>query len=758
MKILTKQDIKRFGLAFVLTLLVVSLFGAIAGANFEKNKYVVFGAYGPEQDGTFTGALGEFTTGAVITQVFTTATNTITSVELLFGTYNRVNEGTLEVVLSQNRAALQKWSVDVSELKDNSFHSFKLAAPVLNTHSAHFQIEITCVKGEAGNAVTLWRQTTPTEEDSVLRVGDNRAYGHLIMNVTGDISRVNYLLLGIIGGFVVGMGIVFFSKLSEKSNASNGEKHCNDNNNDKPLPWYSRLSGFVKSHKAEVGYGGILTGLLLCALFFLRNVLVARNVLYYDFAALICTACLVIAAVTLYIVFFTRCKIEVLFLCAFLTLGGVYNLIITPFSVPDENFHWGQTTKFTNAFFLDVKDNYTYIESDANFPGAILHTNNPIAYRNIMAKFFEEDRTIGKTIELSNLENYVPIEGTYLLQYVPQTVGMGIGRVLPNSKIVQFYFGRIFNLAFAAAILYYSIKIIPKRFKKAAFVICLLPMFLQQAASYSSDVFINSLSVLLVSLFLREIFEGGKLSMKRYIAIAVVAVLLAPAKYIYAALMLFVLAIPVSRFAGKRDYLIRTSALAAAVGLATVLSFLLISLESAGVANSEGHQNYPLSYIFTNPIETFVILINTTIVNGSWYLESMFASYLSGMNLFVNNLIVYSFFGVFALCLFNRETDTAPVVIKAKLCSFTVVFTLYFAVLYSMFFGWTSDFRNLVMGIQGRYFIPMLLPAAVLFNNSKLVYKANPEKFIFSAAILLNFLVVFDVIYVTIGIPQLLVR
>ena len=138
----------------------------------------------------------------------------------------------------------------------------------------------------------------------------------------------------------------------------------------------------------------------------------------------------------------------------------------------------------------------------------------------------------------------------YPLEYAPQVLGFAISRLLSFNDVTTFMMGRFFNLLFYVVCLYISVKRVP-RFKLLFGLSGILPMAMQQAASLSYDTFINALSMVLLSSLLREIFSEGALTLCDLLYIFIPALLLAPAKGVYALFILLFIFIPKERFTGK---------------------------------------------------------------------------------------------------------------------------------------------------------------------------------------------------------------
>ena len=116
------------------------------------------------------------------------------------------------------------------------------------------------------------------------------------------------------------------------------------------------------------------------------------------------------------------------------------------------------------------------------------------------------------------------------MYYLP-ALGITIGRVLHFGSMLTFLLGRFFNLLLYTALVGLAIKVIPKG-KMILFMVAMLPMSLQQAASFSYDAMINATSILVLA-FTVKILLGDIASMTKlhWALYAISGMLLASTKH-----------------------------------------------------------------------------------------------------------------------------------------------------------------------------------------------------------------------------------
>ena len=102
--------------------------------------------------------LGEITDGKVVSQEFTAKYDNISSIDLMFATYNRKNSGKLIFDLKENNQfgkILFSQNIDIASIKDNADFKFNLNK-VKVSKGEKLCLTIEAPDSKNGNAITLW--------------------------------------------------------------------------------------------------------------------------------------------------------------------------------------------------------------------------------------------------------------------------------------------------------------------------------------------------------------------------------------------------------------------------------------------------------------------------------------------------------------------------------------------------------------------------------------------------------------------------
>lgn len=138
--------------------------------------------------------VGKITAENPVTQNFTVASDHVVSYNLQFATYNQVSDATLTLDIYGSDGTLwDENQVSASELEDNAFHTFVLAAPISDHKGETAQLVITSNANEAnavtvfyGNSINLARGSVAQSfsDDEKVCIGDIRLDGVLCFTQT----------------------------------------------------------------------------------------------------------------------------------------------------------------------------------------------------------------------------------------------------------------------------------------------------------------------------------------------------------------------------------------------------------------------------------------------------------------------------------------------------------------------------------------------------------------------------------------------
>jgi uncharacterized membrane protein len=304
-----------------------------------------------------------------------------------------------------------------------------------------------------------------------------------------------------------------------------------------------------------------------------------------------------------------RCaRLEYIFLVIALAWGVVQVFLVPPLQVPDEGDHWFRAWAITDgqltadkqgmvtlpASFAPAADLYTRLVNIGVLPPSLEGQPGFAGYEDL----FNSPGPPGTVKVASRVAIYSPVG------YLPQAVGIGLGRLVGAPPLTCFYLARLVNLLVATALLFFAIRLAP--FGKQLFaLVALLPMTMFELASVSCDALTISGAMFFTALLL---WESKRATLRRVdIALVLAAsALLLNVKPGYWAIVLLVLLIRPAQVGGRLRYLAFVAANLLVVAGVFLIVLLLTSTDSR--AQSMGVPQAHLLFILNQPLGFLGIL------------------------------------------------------------------------------------------------------------------------------------------------------
>lgn len=471
---------------------------------------------------------------------------------------------------------------------------------------------------------------------------------------------------------------------------------------------FSKIVDFIKEYFKKPDF-------VFCVVFMLLNCLFTKYILgdtgIKKFMLVIFVE-LIIEVFVIFIIFRLRKKgvpLEKRFLFLALILGVMFVVILPPGQAPDD------VTHFRRAYSLSTGEVMPDLSENNEVFGSM---PVEVEYMPIMPSKGTYEKLLNN-MDANSGENtdqvYTAAALYNFVCYIPQTIAIWIGKVFNFSILGIGYLVKIFNFLTWTMLVFFAIKVIPK-FKKVVVFIALLPITMQEATSMSPDALTIGLSILLVS-FVMFLAYGRKRSVtgKDLSILYVMACAIGLCKIVYLPLVLLCLIIPAVKFGSKKRKIIHLSIIFALVVVIN-LAWLILSSKYLVEYNEGVDSGIQLKNILQNPINYLEVVFGTMNI----YMQSWVSNMLGlSLGAFVFNLPGMFFFLSFAimLLLFFQRSDTLKMGTVDRFV-FTSVFLIIFClILTSLYMQWTPVGYNFVEGVQGRYFLPILLLVPIIISR-----------------------------------------
>ena len=436
--------------------------------------------------------------------------------------------------------------------------------------------------------------------------------------------------------------------------------------------------------------------------------------------------------------------IENVFLVFTLTFGMAYLLVMPAFSAPDEIAHFATAYRRSNQIMSVDGDNdvdYALCRQTDVIKRELNYTTTLETYRYIRSTLFTRN---------TNKDNAVftrakVLQNTPAVAHLAQATGITIARLLNLSDVALCFLGQFFAFLFYTVLTYFAIKIIPVG-KQLIFAISSFPMTMSIIPSFSYDPIIYGLSFLLIAIIIRLVYSVEQVTLKDCIICLVTSLLLAPCKMVYSFISLLVILIPDRKFKDKKSAnLFKIITVVASIVYAFISNASAVADSSSGVKMIEwaGAQGFTLTDLLSDIPGTINMYLMTIHEYMGDYLNTMIGGKLGWLNVVMPMDIIILSLIVLVLSLreerVKRITDIQKVV---YVCDFLLIAAL---ICTSLLLGWTHIYSNVILGIQGRYFIPILPLLLLPFVGATKKEEINARKWVIMGACIVNFFVILRV-------------
>lgn len=438
-----------------------------------------------------------------------------------------------------------------------------------------------------------------------------------------------------------------------------------------------------------------------------------------------------------YLIMIRRCNIQWVYLCAVLLLGCIYMMLVPEYMTPDEDIHITKAIEVSNSLlgYRSEPEDFEMRSCEWNY---IKESANRYQFNAGNYNYYYESLWRGDgNEELVSTTRRVMVVPRY--QYYLSGLGITIGRLIHLNAVKTFVLGMLFNFAFYVLATWLAIRLIP--FGKAATaILCLLPISLQQATSYSYDCIVIPLGILFVAILFKILYEDSeKANKKLWIGMAAVTALFLPTKqfaYIGVLLLLlygFAISFKRNKKLAWRLLLISGIGIIAAAGiqvLATVTTPQAAKESLMDVPYIEWARQpaYTIKELLQKPLDTLQILWNTVYVKGDYYIHSTFGGSLGNLMVNLSEIAIMIFFTALFLTAMPKKDEKAVMSPAGRIVCFAVFLICVACAAGGMLLGWTPVSYDFVEGVQGRYFLPVLLLAFFALRGKGICISEKVEK------------------------------
>lgn len=388
-------------------------------------------------------------------------------------------------------------------------------------------------------------------------------------------------------------------------------------------------------------------------------------------------------------------------------ITGIMLISILP---PFLNCSWDEESHYSNTLKLvTLGSGQTSSADEMLVENQPLNTINRVGYTretyNSFKNKVDKEYNTGRTIPWRHSM------GVSALSYIPETIGVVIGRGLHMPFFWVYRLGKFFNLLFYATIISFAIRKL-RYGKMIAALVGLIPTSLYEASAYSYDGWMVALLILGFS-YLISIFQNKDISKASNadLAIALMALTFGfatKAVYIFLILPLFFLPKDVFATSTQRKKFLLSIVICSVAILVTFVIPMLLGTNSGdqrGVGNI--NPSAQLAFVMSHPIQYSKILFNflkryLAFETANGYLVDF--AYVGIGKCWVVLLMILG------IVTFVDHSDVRQHKGELRFATILSLLIMIMVIPSSMYLVFTSVGANVIQGVQWRYLLPLVFP------------------------------------------------
>ncbi len=370
-------------------------------------------------------------------------------------------------------------------------------------------------------------------------------------------------------------------------------------------------------------------------------------------------------------------------------------------------FHYQDTTEFPMAFSTlanyQADRNTSYESYKQNYDSFVMNSEEKTDMIN----------------QYWNMRLYSPI------QYLPQAVGVTIGRIVSDNILVIGTFGRIGGFVTWLILCAYAIKIVPN--KKIFFIIlCLLPVNIFSAICISGDTLTNAACMIFLAMIYRKVYLKEQVTLKDKIILLISAILIALCKIVYLPFVFLILLLNKDNFKNKREATIFMIAL---VILSCIIGVAWLKIGGDNLVSANEASKEQVKFILREPLRYFLIMLHTMEEKGTDFIYQFTTGYelMCHGKTMIYPIVSYCIgIAVILSLLIQEEANNLEIHVFKKTLVWLIILGTIVLIATAIYVQWTSLFeigRYMIAGIQGRYFIPVVILLIFVINSVRLNIK-----------------------------------
>lgn len=415
-----------------------------------------------------------------------------------------------------------------------------------------------------------------------------------------------------------------------------------------------------------------------------------------------------------------------------LFFGMLFVFLTPPFQSPDEDSHFKRSYQISKGNIYPVEKNHeignyfpkemlNYIDGKLTMQG---DRSKKESYLDIV-----KDEQKGMNYDVKKFQNYSTVKVIPIV-YIAPAIGIIFSKICARvlglemvSTTYMLYFARMFSLIATIIITAFAIKITPIR-KKTFLTVALIPMCLFLGSMVSYDNILNASLLLALAIILNITYEKKKVDNKDLLILVLIGIILLNLKTIYFLIFILMFAIPAKKFGTTKDKIKIGAILLGTIIFITIIMKLPYLFLDNSAKDESPMMIKQMFFILNHPLKYISYICYNIKVGRFFQLSSAVGLFglLDTYNPNFINILIYINLIIIGLTEGIREKIKIDKLTKILIIIYAIIVVI--GVYTALYITWTSIELHkigtkVITGVQGRYFIPIIMPLLLLLSFNK---------------------------------------
>lgn len=259
-------------------------------------------------------------------------------------------------------------------------------------------------------------------------------------------------------------------------------------------------------------------------------------------------------------------------------------------------------------------------------------------------------------------------------------------------------------------------------------ILCLLPVNIFSAVCISGDTVTNAVCTYFIAFIYRKVYLQEKLTKKEQVIATITACMIALCKIVYLPFVTLVLLLKYDNFENKKDW---KKFVIILIILSVIVGFGWLVIGSMNLASSNEASGDQLKFILNHPFEYVLVILNTMTAKGAQFIYQLCTGdeLMCHAKTTVYPIISYIYSIILFLSIFMEEKkEKIEINLARKIWIFLIMLGTGILICTAIYIQWTSLWevgKDMILGVQGRYFIPVVALLIFFINKSK--FETEPK-------------------------------